>query len=165
MIDQVEELVSLLRDELTRYGEMLALLDQQQDYVIQRATEDLLQSLTAIQSQSDAINRVRANRENLQSRLGELACPGETPDFENLLPVLPADYRPLIEALVEENNSLLQRVQQRARQNHLLLSRSVELMQDFINSLLPSSALPTYTPKGKKSRTDQPGTPLYEAIG
>ena len=39
-----------------------------------------------------------------------------------------------VQALVEENNELLIRVQQRARQNHLLLSHAVELMQHLINS-------------------------------
>ncbi len=54
-----------------------------------------------------------------------------------LIPLLPADYRPLVQALVDENNELLVRVRQRARQNHLLLSRSVELMQGLLNTLLP----------------------------
>ena len=35
---------------------------------------------------------------------------------------------------MRENNELLVRVQQRARQNHLLLSRSVEMMQRFITA-------------------------------
>ena len=76
-----------------------------------------------------------------------LACSGVNPSdvktragtrsrtlpFAEIIPQLPEAYRPLIESLVDENNSLLQRVQQRARQNHLVLSRSVELMQDFLN--------------------------------
>ncbi len=44
-----------------------------------------------------------------------------------------------MQALVQENNELLVRVQQRARQNHLLLLRSLELMQKLINSLFPGS--------------------------
>jgi len=57
--------------------------------------------------------------------------------FASLVPQLPPDYRPLVGALVEENNHLLVRVQQRARQNHLLLSRSLEMMQSFLNTLMP----------------------------
>ena len=47
-----------------------------------------------------------------------------------------------MEALVRENNELLVRVQQRARQNHLLLSHCVELMQQLINSIFPVSPPP-----------------------
>jgi hypothetical protein len=39
---------------------------------------------------------------------------------------------------VDENNELLVRVRQRARQNHLLLSRSAELMRGLLETLLPS---------------------------
>ena len=50
-------------------------------------------------------------------------------------------------ALVEENNHLLARVRQRARQNHILLSRSVELMEQFINSFC-ALGVPTYNAAG-----------------
>ena len=60
---------------------------------------------------------------------------------------MPEAYRPLVSALVEENNQLLARVRQRARQNHILLSRSLELMEKFINSFCACS-VPTYNETG-----------------
>jgi flagellar biosynthesis/type III secretory pathway chaperone len=82
-----------------------------------------------------------------------------------LIKVLPRDYRPLVSALMEENNELLRRVQQRARQNHLLLSRSVELMQSFLGTLFQVGQGSTYDNSGGASRAALPPRTLYEAVG
>ena len=49
-----------------------------------------------------------------------------------LLPLLPAPYRLLIAALVAENNALLERVRERAEDNHLKLKQSTELMKRVV---------------------------------
>ena len=55
-----------------------------------------------------------------------------------LIPLLPEEYGPLLRALIDENNELLLRVQQRARLNYLLLiSVASTCMQRFINTLAP----------------------------
>jgi flagellar biosynthesis/type III secretory pathway chaperone len=79
--------------------------------------------------------------------------------------LLPADYRPLVQALVQENNELLVRVQQRVRQNHLLLSHAVELMQHLINSIFPGAGPKTYDDAGRVPGTGLPQHSLYEAVG
>ena len=66
---------------------------------------------------------------------------------------------------MDENNELLVRVQQRARQNHILLSRAVELMQRFISTLLPGAAPTTYNGTGRTLGAGLPQHSLYEAIG
>jgi flagellar biosynthesis/type III secretory pathway chaperone len=82
-----------------------------------------------------------------------------------LLPLLPENQRFALAALVRENNDLMTRVQQRMRQNHLLLSRSLDLMQRFMNTLLPSTEPATYRTVGEKQSGKVPGQQLYEAIG
>jgi flagellar biosynthesis/type III secretory pathway chaperone len=78
---------------------------------------------------------------------------------------LPQHYSGLIQALVQENNELLVRVQQRARQNQLLLSHAVELMQRFINALLPNVTPTTYNDAGRLPGNNFAPTALYEAVG
>ena len=58
---------------------------------------------------------------------------GAGAEFSKILPLLPGDLQPLMQALVRENNDLLRRVQARARQNHLLLRQSMELMQRLLS--------------------------------
>jgi flagellar biosynthesis/type III secretory pathway chaperone len=85
--------------------------------------------------------------------------------FAVILPELPADYLPLMQALVQENNELLQRVQQRVRQNHLLLSHAVDLMQQLINSIFPGAAPKTYDEAGRLPGSHLPQHSIYEAVG
>ena len=59
----LQHLIETLRNELQQYGEMLALLDQQQELVGKQAADDLLRSLSAIDTQSAAIQAARANRQ------------------------------------------------------------------------------------------------------
>lgn len=164
-MDTLKRLINLLREELKHYGEMLARLDHQQDLVIHRASDDLLASVSSVQAQAAAIQQARALREQTQLELAdEMGSP--EPTFANLIPRLPADYRPLVSALVDENNELLIRVQQRARQNHLLLTRSVESMQRLINTLLPAPPTVVYNGGGHRSTSALPArAALLEVVG
>ncbi len=164
MKDPLKNLIEALREELKEYGEMLALLDQQQDMVMHRRTQDLLQCVAATNTQSETIAAARREREQHQRHLNLQLELAEDATFAVLLPRLPAEYRPLVQALVQENNELLVRVQQRARQNHLLLSRVVELMQRFLCSLFPGQPT-TYNDTGHMLAAGLPQRSFYDAIG
>lgn len=165
MIDLLQGLITALREELQQYGEMLALLDREQELVMLRAGADLFEAVNTIQAQAVVIQRAKANREASRSALAtKLGHPGET-SLSLIIPRLPNDYQPLVTALVRENNELLVRVQQRARQNHLLLSRSLELMQRFISTLFPSRDLQVYDDHGQRQMRTQTLRPMYEAVG
>ena len=158
-------LVESLREELKQYGELLAQLDHQQQLVTQRRAPELLQSVAGINAQADFVQATRREREQRQRHVAIFLDLAETAVFAEILPRLPQHYVGLIQALVSENNELLVRVQQRARQNQLLLSHAVELMQRFINALLPSVAPTTYNDAGRLPGNNFAPTSLYEAVG
>jgi len=158
-------LIEALREELKQYGEMLALLDQQQNLVMQRQSNELLSSVATINEQTGVIAAARHEREQRQRHIARLLKLAEDSNFNVIIPELPADYRPLVQALVQENNDLLVRVQQRARQNHLLLNHAVELMQHLINAIVPGASPKTYDDSGRVPATTLPQHSLYEAVG
>ena len=163
--DSVEPLIAALRDELQHYGEMLALLDRQQEQVKARSSEEIFQSISLIQAQAAAILAARQHREQCRGAAA-LACrQPENAPFTDLIPLLPPDYRPLLRALVDENNQLLGRVRQRARQNHVLLRRSVELMQELLRTLFPARQTSVYNGSGHKRGQVLAARPLYNAVG
>ena len=164
MNEPLQNLIEALREELKQYGEMLALLDHQQELVMQRRRDELLPSVAAINTQAEAIQAARQEREQRHRRLGELLELGEGASFAELRKHLPPEYRPLVDALVQENKELLGRVQKRARQNHLLLSRVVELMQRMICTIHHAGGAPTYT-GGGEVLTPGLQTQIYDAIG
>jgi flagellar biosynthesis/type III secretory pathway chaperone len=159
------QLIEALREELEQYGEMLARLDYQQQLVMHRQTEDLFQSIADINAQAGVIATTRHAREQRQRQIAALLNLADTASFTDIVPLLPPDYRPLVQALVLENNELLIRVQQRARQNHLLLSHAVELMQNIITAIFPSTSPTTYDAAGRLPGTPLPQHSLYETVG
>jgi flagellar biosynthesis/type III secretory pathway chaperone len=165
MSESIKLLIEALREELQDYGEMLALLDRQQEHLIARAADEVFQSISLIKAQGSAILQARARREECRRQAAaDLGQPRET-SFARLIPVLPADYQPLLRALVDENNELLLRVRRRARQNHLMLRRSVELMQELLNTLLPSRQGSVYDDSGNRQDGSAAPHHLYEAVG
>lgn len=165
MTQLLSNLIESLREELKQYGELLAQLDHQQQLVIRRQPSDLLQSVSSINAQAETVHAARREREQHQRHVAAQLKLTEAAAFTDILPLLPAHYRPLIEALVAENNELLVRVQQRARQNQLLLSHAVELMQRFIAAMVPGSTPPTYDVAGRVPANAIAPTALYEAVG
>jgi len=165
MNEELDLLVGALREELAQYGEMLALLDQEQELVIARGTQDLLDTVAFINQQSDIIRKSRDHRGVRQRLVAGLFNLNEDATFEDLRSALPENYRILITELVNENNELLQRVQSRARQNHVLLTRSLELMQKLIGTLFPTGRSTTYGGNGVVQRDALSQRALYEAVG
>jgi flagellar biosynthesis/type III secretory pathway chaperone len=165
MNDLLHNLIEALREELKQYGEMLAVLEQQQDSVVQRQVNDLLQNIAHINSQADIIAAVRREREQHQRNVARQLGLAEGATFNAIIPLLSADYRPLVQALVQENNELLVRVHHRTRQNHLLLSHAVELMQQLINAIFPNGSPQTYDKTGRLPVGNLPQYSLYESVG
>lgn len=165
MNEQLNNLIEALREELKQYGEMLALLDQEQDLVMHRQTIGIPPCVAAINAQADTLSAVRQEREQRRRHLARTLELCEDISFKELTSKLPSDYQPLIQALVQENKELLVRVQQRARQNHLLLSRMVELMQKLISSILPGTGPATYSDGGLVLSTGLSTQSLYDAVG
>ena len=165
MIKHLELLIQALREEMQQYGEMLALLDNQQELVVTRAADEVLQTVSAIQAQNLVIQDARTKRDECRERLANsLRQPADAP-FEKLIPLVPDEYRPLLSALVDENNELIRRIQQRARQNHLLLSRTIELMQKFLSTLTPAFNPRLYNGTGSTILAGTPRHTLFEAVG
>lgn len=166
MTQNINHLIAALREELQQYGEMLARLEEQQERVLRRDADQILQSVSAIQEQGLVIQRARDLREERQKQTAAvIGLDTTTAEFSAIIPKLPNDYRELVETLVTENNSLLQRIQQRARQNHLLLRQSLELMQRFMSTLFPSQEPRVYNPGGQVFARPTPAVSLYEAVG
>ena len=159
MIVTLQNLIEALRNELQQYGEMLALLDQQREMVRLQGADQVLPSLSAIDAQSAAIQAARVRRESAQqAHAHQLHQPSDS-TFARIIPLLPEQYRPLVSALVQENNELLLRVRDRAQQNHILLRQSVEMMQRFITTLAPDNST-----ESCELAVAETGPALYEAI-
>ncbi len=165
MKEHIDPLVRALREELTQYGELLALMQEQQELIINRQAQDLLQNLNKVNDQMKKIAAARDGREVARRALVALVGGDAGTTFRQMTAKLPPEYQPLLEALVEEINQLLQRVHQWLRQNHLLLRRSLDLMQSILQNIFPTTtATRTYGRLGAVSPVAPPPSTLYEGI-
>ena len=164
MMSVLQHLIEALRNELQQYGEILALLDHQKEIVLLRGADEILHSISAINAQSATIQSAREKRAGSQHQLAEALGQPADATFAKLVPLMPEQYRPLVTALVQENNELLLRVRQRAEQNHLLLEHSLDLMQRFITTLSPQDQSPRANGEEAKPPVSQSRSSLYDAI-
>ena len=163
--DDINRLIESLREEMTQYGELLALMQEQQELIINRQPQELLANLNEVNGQMEKVAAARQARE--QARVSLATQLGATQDttFKQMTSQLPEEYQPLLEALVHEINALLQNVHKWLRQNHLLLKRSLDLMQDILQNVFPAKASPkTYGRQGSVSPVNPPPSTLYEGI-
>lgn len=163
--NQLARLLEALKEELQEYGEMLALLEQQQSAAIQHAPEEVLRGAISIQQQVARLQAAQEKRMASQTEVSvALGRPGRC-DFVELIPLLPETHRVAVETLVRENRQLLLKVQKKARQNHLLMVRSLQLTQQFMQALMPPTGTATYNGGGQLHVVGSPGGMLKEAVG
>ena len=156
----LQKLIEALRNELEQYGEMLALLEQQQE-AAGLGTEDVIHAISAINAQGTSIHSARELRQTCQRQLAQTLNQPHEAGFTRLIPMLPQHYQPLLGALVHENNELLVRVRERAQQNQALLRRSLDFMQRFISTL---SAEETRHLQASNILSVDTTPPVYQAI-
>ncbi len=133
----VVPLVNLLRAELSAYGGLLALFDRQQAQLWRREIDPVTDTSREIETLAAETAQNRAAREAWVTGFAqENARPADS-TLRQLLPLFPADQQALLSALIGEINHLLHRVRRRARQNHSILARAVELHRDTLALLSP----------------------------
>jgi hypothetical protein len=133
------QLIESLRNELQQYGEMLALLEAQQDVLARAGTASVLSTLSALEAQRLVLEESRRARETCQRQLAwSLAAPQDE-SFEQLIPRMAEEYRPLVSALVQEIHQLLDRARERANRNFEQLRRATGLMEQFLQTLSPEA--------------------------
>lgn len=160
-----EQLAECLRDEVQGYGALLRLFEEQQDCVFRREPERLLPLIEAIKSATEAAAAARRQREESVSAFA-VDC-GRDPGaaLRSLLPCVDDHARPLLQALIDEVNRLIHRVRRIARQNHLLLARTVELHQGLLRQFCPGAFTPTYSAHGRVAMAGAGPLPAYHAAG
>ena len=166
MNEELNNLINALREELTQYGEVLALMQEQQELIINRAANDLLINLNQVNDQMERVAHARNQREICRHQLVTALGGSEDTTFRQMTEMLPPEVQPLLDALVQEINHMLQNIQRWLRQNHLLLKRSLDLMQTIMKNMFPSAeaAAGTYGRGGQVSPVNPPPSTLYEGI-
>ena len=153
MTTQWEFIADCLRQELADYGGLLHLFEQQQRSLFDRDPEAVIHFSGEIEAQARTLSECRLRREQAVAAFAVEHDRPEASSLRSLLPLIEAEARPLLEALINEVNALLHRVRRTSRHNHMMLSRAVEVHQETLSALRPHAFTKTYSPAGRVSIT------------
>ncbi|MEM7672609.1 MAG: flagellar protein FlgN [Verrucomicrobiota bacterium] len=145
-----QELVRILRAELQEYGGLLNLLDDQQEKILSRDSQELMTINKQIELQADANRLLKETRERIVGRLvSDWGADSANTKITQLVRFFPEAMQPMVNSIADEINELIRKSRRRLEQNRLLLKRLssiTEEMLSFINpDLVPSK---TYSHKG-----------------
>ncbi len=144
-----DPLVELLRQEVQEYGGLYNLLERQQEEIFKRDPELVLNTNTEIENYTIDMGSLRELRENKVREMARVCGADAEQSLSKMLPFFPEFMQPMLQALVEEINSMVKRTRQKARQNFMLLSRTMEVTQEVFQSLHPENFSKTYSKKGR----------------
>lgn len=144
-----DPLVELLRHEVQEYGGLFNLLDRQQHEIFQRDPQQVLDTNDEIERYMADMGGLRQRREQLVREMARACGADEEQPLSKMLPYFPDFMRPMLQALVEEINHMIRRTRQKARQNFMLLSRTMEITHQTMQALQPDNYNKTYSKKGR----------------
>lgn len=151
MITDCEPLANALRKEVQEYGGLLNLFDRQQEAILGRNPDLLLAITDLLEAQAQTIESCCREREcRVRILAEELEEPQET-SLRELTALCSEPVRLLLGALIDEINSLVARTKHRARQNQMLLARSIDVSQQILQRLNPGGVIKTYSNTGRAS--------------
>jgi hypothetical protein len=161
---QWEELLDLLRNEMQEYGGLVGLLKDQQDKILSRDPEALIQVNQSVGKQMEASQRLLAKRQGFVSNLACKFGQDKEAPLSDLLSFFPAVTRPMFESIVDEINTLITSVRGKLDQNRRLLSRLTEVTDGILTALSPQMRTKTYDRVGGLSvAADVRGSTLSES--
>ena len=154
-----------LRRELSEYGCLLRLFEDQQNSLFSRDATNVLRLSAEIEQQVRFLHESRRSREEAVATFAVSHGEPVNATLRSLIPLFAAEVRPLLEALIGEVNVLIHRVRRVSRHNHTLLARTVDNHQQLLRALQPDSFMQTYAPDGRSALTTTRRTPALQAAG
>jgi hypothetical protein len=117
------QLVTALRVELEEYGALLRAYEAEQQALLDRKLERAREQSAEIEVQRVKARLCRKRREKLAVTIAQSNGCAQQTSLRELVPFFPPAVRPMIEALTDEVNRLINHTRRRAQQNEALLAR------------------------------------------
>jgi len=152
-----EELLVLLRDELQEYGGLVGLLSAQQQSILNRRPESLLEINQSVQTQMEASQMLQRRRQGFVSSLASSYGKPDESTLSELVPHFPDVTQPMFQSIIDEINSLISQIRRKIEQNQRLLTRLTEVTDQILGVTDPGSHSKTYDKSGDLFRLSADG--------
>ena len=152
-----EDLLSLLRDELQEYGGLVGLLNAQQQSILDRRTESLMEINQSVQTQMEAGQILQKRRQGFVTSLANSLGEPSDSSLNQLVEHFPVVTQPMFQSIIEEINKLISQIRYRISQNQRILARLSEVTDQLLSVTDPKSHSKTYNRSGDVSRLSKSG--------
>lgn len=149
MIENWGAAATALREELSQYGRLLNLFDEQQNLILRRDPEGVLDVTDKIDQHLEIVRQTRRQREDIVRDLVQEAGFYSDAPLTQHVTCFPEPVQPMFKALIAEINRLLTHTRRRAGQNRALLARAVELSEQLLQRMRPDRMTKTYSNRGR----------------
>lgn len=143
-----QPIVECLRSEVTEYGRLIQLFEEQQALLFKRDAGGVLRVTGEIDEQADVLMDSRQKREAAAGVFARGKGLSGPPTLGAILPHITEEARPLLRALVSDVNRAAGRLRRVSRHNRLFLLRTIENNQELLRRLRPGSFTKVYSPSG-----------------
>jgi flagellar biosynthesis/type III secretory pathway chaperone len=154
-----------LRGEIAEYGTLLNLIEDQHRLIFKRDPAANVRLNPTLQAQVEILHQCRGRREQAARDFAAALGQPSARTMRALLPLVAAEGRPLMAALIAEINHLVHRVRRALALNQRLLACSVDCQQEFMRRLWPSAFTKTYAADGRVSVTRLRRVPSMQTAG
>ena len=158
-----EELLEILRDELQEYGGLIGLLNAQQQSILNRRSESLMELNQSVQTQMEASQILLKKRQGFVTSLAETYGKSDSSSLSEIVSHFPDVTQPMFVSIIEEINSLISQVRRKVEQNQRLLNRLSEVTDQLLLMADPSGSTQTYDAKGNLNRLASDRSSLNES--
>ncbi len=148
----IEPLCNCLRQEMSEYGGLICLLNEQQKLIFFRDAQGLIEVNNLIEKQVAYISALRDQRFQLIEGLKALS-PKPLEKVEEFMDLCPGPYKNLLQDLIDNLLLLTQKISDKTRQNNQYLENALGETQSLFKKLLSKASVATYTKKGNLSLT------------
>ncbi|MDP0499597.1 MAG: flagellar export chaperone FlgN [Verrucomicrobiota bacterium JB022] len=145
---QWQPLAAALRDEAQEYAWLLSLLEQQQKGILEQNYAEFPELTHSIEEQLRTTAEKRGSRESLAQQLRRQLGMDERAPLREIVQLVQGPAHGMFDELLKELRSLTERLQNRSRQNKLLLARANELSRELLSYLQPTQSQTTYNQRG-----------------
>jgi len=158
-------LAECLRGEISEYGRLLRLIEDQHKLIFLRDPAAIVRLNPSLEAQVDVLNECRGRREEAARAFASGQGQPSARTMRALLPLVTAEGRPLLAALIAEINHLVHRLRRAMAINQRLLACSVEYQQELMRRLWPAAFTKTYAADGRVSISRLRRTPSLLTAG
>lgn len=147
----LRELLNAMSAELVEMKALVSAFIEQQDAIVHRKPALVVSSVQEVEKRVGGLRQARVRRDDVLERVSRgLKAPPGTP-ISVLVRAFPTAVRPEVGRLIDENVRLGREVRRKASQNQVLLARSIEVIQEILRAVEPTSVSRIYGENGRMS--------------